>query len=210
MKKIFRQLIVLLSFVFPVASLATVDAYHLLFIGDSVTAGHGIEVEKTYPQLLKKRLEEELKKTVNIYNSSISGSTTMSAMQQLNWFLKAKPQILILALGHNDGLRGFDLRLVAKNLDEVITKTKESGTKVLLAGLRLPSNYGATYRKEFEQLYVDLAKKHNTGFIPFFLEGVGGELLLNQNDQIHPNDKGQVKIAENVYKHLKPMLMELK
>jgi acyl-CoA thioesterase-1 len=189
---------------------AEVKEYHVLFIGDSVTAGHGIAAEKAYPHLLKKTLEDELKKPVKIYNSSISGSTTMSAMQQLNWFIKAKPQVMVLALGHNDGLRGFELRLVEKNLDEVIVKAKESGTKVLLAGLRLPSNYGETYRKQFQQLYLDLAKKHQIGLVPFLLEGVGGNLLLNQNDQIHPNEEGQKKIAENVLRHLKPLLLELK
>jgi len=177
----------------------------ILCLGDSLTEGYGVDMEVAYPALM----EAEIKKKgfpYKVVNAGISGSTTASAAGRLNWFLKTKPDFLILALGANDGLRGLSVSEMSANLSKAIELGKQSGAKVILAGMKIPPNYGPDYAREFEAVFPALAKKYDLVFIPFLLDKVGGEPGLNQADRIHPNEKGHVILAQTVLKTLLPLL----
>ncbi len=178
------------------------DSVHVLFIGDSISAGLGVAPEQAYPALLHDMLKKKGLQKINFTNGSISGSTTAGALSRLKWFLKAKPDILVLALGANDGLRGLSTVEMARNLDNTITLAQEKGVRVILAGMKIPPNYGREYAKAFEEVFVFLAKKHTIGFIPFLLQDVAGNAALNQADGIHPNQKGHRIIAATVFPYI--------
>lgn len=180
----------------------------ILFLGDSLTEGYGVPKKKSYPVLTQKELKEKYGTSVKILNGSISGSTTASASSRLKWFLKAKPDILFLALGANDGLRGVKVEESKKNLGKVIAMAKEKGLKVIIAGMMVPPNYGPDYGKKFKAMYPALAKEHNITLLPFILEGVAGEKKYNQEDGIHPNESGHEKMASLVAKFLHPLLKD--
>lgn len=177
----------------------------ILFIGDSLTAGYGVDKDKSYVALIEKDLKGK-GMNVKVLNGSVSGSTTSSGIKRLRWFLKAKPEILVLALGANDGLRGVKLETSKKNLDDIIEFAKKNDIDVALAGMMLPPNYGPDYTKKFKQMYLDLVKKHKVVHIPFLLEGVAAERELNQADGIHPNEKGHLIMKDTVLKYLEKML----
>ena len=184
----------------------TSEQVQIICLGDSLTAGYGIEKDQAYPRLVEDKLNAKGIKA-KVLNGGVSGSTTASAVSRLNWFLKkSKPDILILALGANDGLRGLKLSESEKNLEEAIVLAKKNGVKVLLAGMQLPPNYGKEYTESFRAMYEGLRKKHGLKMIPFMLENVGGNKELNLEDGIHPNEKGHEVIADTVMKYLEPML----
>jgi acyl-CoA thioesterase-1 len=147
-------------------------------------------------------------KRVAALYGGVSGSTSASALSRLRWFLKAKPRILFLAMGANDGLRGLPASEMEKNLDATIRLARKEGLKIVLAGMRLPPNYGIKDRAEFEAVFQRLAKKYDLPFIPFLLADVGGEQKLNIEDGIHPNEKGHAKIAELILPTLERILTE--
>lgn len=176
-------------------------AQTILCLGDSLTEGYQLAKEEAYPSLM----EKELKKThkdVKVINGGVSGATTASGLKRMDWYLKAKPDIMVLALGANDGLRGLKLTVTEKNLSTVIEKAQERGIKVILAGMKMPTNMGESYRKDFESMYPKLAKKYSLKLIPFILEGVGGKPEYNLADGIHPNPKGHEIMAKTVLKVL--------
>jgi len=177
----------------------------ILFLGDSISAGFGVEPQQAYPALIQEMLEKK-GVGVNITNASISGSTTAGALSRLKWFLKAKPDIMVLALGANDGLRGLSTDEMSKNLEQTILLAKNNGIKVILAGMKLPPNYGLEYAKAFQGVFDFLAEKHRIGFIPFLLKDVAGDSLLNQADGIHPNQEGHRIIAANVITYIMAQL----
>lgn len=178
----------------------------VLFLGDSLTAGLGVEPEEAYPQLLGAMLARDGIADVRIVNGGISGSTSASAMARLKWYGKIHPSVLFLALGANDGLRGLTIEEMAKNLAEVISAAQAQGMTVILAGMELPPNYGDDYTDAFRKVYRDLTAQYTIELIPFLLEGVGGVAALNQADGIHPNADGHRKIALQVYPLLKQHL----
>ena len=178
----------------------------VLFLGDSLTAGLGVEPEESYPQLMGAMLAGDGITDVRIVNGGISGSTSASAMARLKWYGKLHPSVLFLALGANDGLRGLTIEEMAKNLAEVISAAQAQGMSVILAGMELPPNYGDAYTGAFRQVYRDLAVRSQITLIPFLLEGVGGVAALNQADGIHPNREGHRTIALQVYPLLKQHL----
>lgn len=177
----------------------------VLFLGDSLTEGYGVAKEKSYPNLVEQALKQK-GKPIKILNGSVNGSTTASGLSRLRWFLKANPNVLLLALGANDGLRGIKLESSEKNLRKIIAKAKERNMKIIIAGMLLPTNYGPEYRTKFEKMFAKLAKELDLTYIPFLLVGVGGEKKMNQEDGIHPNEKGHEKIAQTVLKFLEPLL----
>lgn len=177
----------------------------LLFMGDSLTEGYGVAQEKSYPSLVAAELIKRGKK-IKLLNGSVSGSTTASGMGRLRWFLKAKPDFLILALGANDGLRGIKVSVSKKNLKEIIIFAKSKGIKVVLAGMLLPVNYGPKFRTQFREMYKELVKELSITEIPFLLKNVGGEKDLNQADGIHPNEKGHLVMSKTVIEILGPLL----
>lgn len=178
----------------------------ILFLGDSLTSGYGIAQENAYPYLIKKELEEKKKLDIKIYNGSVSGSTTSSGISRLEWYLRAKPNILILALGANDGLRGISIKKTQENLEKIILKALSENIKLVLVGMKLPPNYGDEYRDSFEKMFSDLNKKHKLVYLPFLLEGVATKKELNLPDGIHPNEKGHKIMKSTVLKYLVPLL----
>jgi acyl-CoA thioesterase-1 len=187
--------------VFPVWA---AEPQSVLILGDSLTAGLGVMPEQAYPSLIQEKLENAGQGKVRIINGGISGSTTAGAYARLKWYLKARPDVLVLALGANDGLRGLSVTEMEINLDKAITLAKESDIRVIIAGMEIPPNYGPDYAARFRQVFPELARRHNIPLIPFLLEGVAGRERLNQADGIHPNPQGHKIIADQVY----PYIME--
>lgn len=177
----------------------------ILFLGDSLTEGYRLAKEEAYPALVEKELKKK-HKDIKVINGGVSGATSASGLKRLDWYLKAKPQIMVLALGANDGLRGLKLTETEKNLSNVIEKAQERGIEVILAGMKMPTNMGEPYRTQFESIYPKLAKKYSLKLIPFLLEGVGGVPAHNLPDGIHPNPKGHEIMAKTVLKVLESAL----
>lgn len=178
----------------------------LVVLGDSVSEGYGVAKEAAYPSLLEKKLHDAGKTEWFIVNASVSGSTTASAVGRMKWIFKAKPDVVLLALGGNDGLRGLKVEESEKNLDEAVKYAESQKVRVILAGLYMPPNYGKDYTEKFKKMYEDIAKKYKLTFIPFILENVGGNPKYNQADGIHPNEEGHKIIADNIFKVLKGAL----
>lgn len=169
----------------------------IVALGDSLTEGYGIASTKAYPALLEAQLKER-KKNVQIINAGISGSTSASAESRLKWQLKTPFQILILALGANDGLRGLNPDSTYKNLSQAIELAQKNKVKVILVGMKMPSNYGTDYQNKFAATFTKLAQKYKTPLIPFLLENVALKKELNLADGIHPNEKGHLQISKNL------------
>lgn len=186
--------------------LQTVSASTILFLGDSLTEGYGLSKKQAYPKLVQELIQTKLKKDVKIINAGVSGSTTGDALARLKWYLRKKPEIIFIALGANDGLRGLDLESSEKNLAKIIEYGQKSHLKVLLAGMLIPPNYGPAYSHRFKQMYENLGEKYRLKVMPFLLEGVAGKKEYNQKDGIHPNELGHKKISENVFQFLKEEL----
>lgn len=177
----------------------------IVFIGDSLTEGYGLDTEEAYPAQLE-ALYKAQGKSVKVINGGVSGSTTASATQRVKWYLRTKPDIIVLALGANDGLRGTPVSESRKNLALALQAVKAANVKVLLAEMKLPKNYGEKYRLEFEKMYTQLSQSEKVPLLAFILNGVGGVASLNQPDGIHPTAAGQKKIAENLVKALEKHL----
>ena len=178
----------------------------LLILGDSLSAGYGMEREQSWVSLLETRLRER-GYSYFVLNSSISGDTTQGGLTRLPRLLdRYRPQIVIIELGANDGLRGIDPGVTRTNLANMIRQSQAIGARVLLAGIRLPPNYGSAYLQQFEPMYTDLASEFDTLLVPFFMDGVAVEADLLQADNIHPNERGQPVLLENVWKVLEPAL----
>ncbi|MEO6194901.1 MAG: arylesterase [Thermoanaerobaculia bacterium] len=176
----------------------------VVFLGDSLTAGLGLDENQAYPALLERQLREE-GKAVRVVNAGVSGDTTAGGLARIGWILGQHPDLVVVALGANDGLRGLPLTEVETNLREIIRHSREAGARVLLLGMRLPPNYGP-YAEQFTALYPKLAKELNVPLVPFLLDKVGGIRSLNQGDGIHPTAKGQEIVARNVRPYLEEML----
>jgi len=174
-------------------------------LGDSLTEGYGLAPEQAYPHLLERKLRAEGRE-VRVVNAGISGSTSASAAARLQWQLKSRPDVVVIALGGNDGLRGVDVAATEANLSEAIALAKSHGVRVLLGGMKLPPNYGPEYTRAFEAVFPALAKKHDVALIPFLLEGVAAEPELNLPDGIHPNAKGAEIVSQTVFEALRPLL----
>jgi acyl-CoA thioesterase-1 len=178
----------------------------VLCLGDSLTEGYGLAQSEAFPALVERRLHSEGRSDVRVINAGISGSTSASGAARLRWQLRGEPDVLLLALGANDGLRGLDLGVTRRNLEAVIRLARQAKLRILIAGMKLPPNYGEAYTREFERMFAELAREHELPLIPFLLEGVAGRPELNLSDGIHPNARGQAIVAETVYRHLRPLL----
>jgi acyl-CoA thioesterase I len=177
----------------------------VVILGDSLTEGYGVAKEAAYPALLQEKFKRA-GKNVEIVNGGVSGSTTASAERRMVWHLKSKPHAVLIALGGNDALRGLDVSHSKESLDKAVRLAEKAGVKVLLAGMRVPPNYGPDFAKGFEAMFPALARAHKVPLLPFLLEGVAGVASLNQTDGIHPNEKGHQKIADLVYPFLEKHL----
>lgn len=179
----------------------------ILFIGDSLSAGHGVERDEAYPVLVEAALKQQGLE-VQVQNVSISGSTTASALGRLKWYLKSKPDAVFLALGANDGLRGQSITGIKNNLLECIKLAQKNHLSVYLAGMKMPPNYGKEYTDQFKNLFVAVAQETGVPLLPFLLKGVAGRPELNQADGIHPNRIGHQKVAALVTSFLANQLKQ--
>lgn len=186
----------------PRNSLDTASELSLVIIGDSLTEGYGVAKENSYPSLVEVKLNSR-GQSVKISNSGVSGSTSASAPERVRWALKTNPDVIVLALGANDGLRGLPTSSMKKNLTEAIKLIKEANKKALLFGMLMPPNMGKSYTSSYQKVFKDLSEEHDVPLLPFLLKDVGGKSELNQADGVHPNEKGHEVIAETVYQFLK-------
>jgi acyl-CoA thioesterase-1 len=184
------------------------DLPRIVAFGDSLTAGLGVPPDDAYPGQLARWLREQ-GLAYEVINAGVSGETSAGGLRRVEWILKSQPMLVILELGTNDGLRGQPLKETYENLKGIIEGLQAKGVIVVLAGMRLPLNYGDDYTEEFSALYERLAKEYDIPFIPFFLEGVATHRHLNQGDGLHPNAEGYSIVVQNVWRTLQPILKEL-
>jgi acyl-CoA thioesterase I len=173
------------------------EPIRILAFGDSITAGYGLPEADT----LSTRLADALNKmgrTVTVINGGVSGDTTADGLTRIDWALADKPQIMILALGGNDMLRGIDPGSTRANLDGIVRKAQAAGVEIVLAGMLAPPNLGSDYKNAFDAIYPELAKAHNLLFMPFLLQDVAQVSALNQGDGIHPNSNGVAVMVRNL------------
>jgi acyl-CoA thioesterase-1 len=202
--------IALLLLVAQIASCASAPAPRepgrvIVAFGDSLTAGLGVPADQTYPALLDARLRRE-GYDYRVVNAGVSGDTSAGGLRRVDWALRLKPEIVILELGVNDAFRGQKLGGVRANLDRIVARFQAAGVRVLIAGMRLPPNYGAPYAEDFHRLYREVARARGVPLMPFFLDGVGAVPALNQDDGIHPTAAGYAIIVDHLWPYLEPLL----
>ncbi len=173
----------------------------LLILGDSLTEGYGVSQSAAFPALIGERLKKE-KINWTVKSAGSSGSTSASGLERIKWLSKSKPDLVLLLLGSNDGLRGVKPEDTEKNLNATVTWAKENKIEIILGQLYMPSNYGKDYTKKFEQVFKNVARKNKIPLADFLLNNVAGKSDLNQADGIHPNEKGHQIVAENIYKSI--------
>ena len=177
----------------------------ILALGDSLTAGFGVAQEESFPSRLQVKIDEA-KLGYKIVNAGISGDTTAGGVRRINWLMKHKPQIVILALGANDGLRGLSVDEMRSNLETMIRISHDHDARVLLAGMKALPNYGEDYQQKFESVFSELADKYDLVYLPFLLKGVAGVREFTRPDGIHPTASGYKIVADLVWEYLRPML----
>lgn len=204
----FRSICVATALIATPPHAAFADEIRLLAFGDSLSAGYGLATGEGFTDQLGTALRKE-GLYVAVLNGGVSGDTTAGGLARLDWMLSDRPDVVIVALGANDGLRGFDPNETQANLDAILNKLKQHNIPVLLAGMLAPPNMGSEYGEDFNRLYPMLANRHDVVFYPFFLEGVAGKLELNQEDAIHPNAKGVAEIIRRILPSVKELLARL-
>lgn len=177
----------------------------VLALGDSLTAGFGLPADKSFPAQLQARLLRD-GLSVRVINAGVSGDTTAGGLARLDWALADKPDIAIVELGANDGLRGVEPKIIAANLDAIVARLKARGIAVLLAGMIAPPNMGRAYAGEFNAVFPDIAKRHGVPLYPFFLDGVAGDKTLNLPDGMHPTAEGIAVVVERILPALRPVI----
>ncbi len=173
----------------------------IVFYGNSLTAGYGIDPSEAFPNLIQKKIDS-LKLPYKVVNAGVSGETSSGGNARIDWILRQPVDVFVLELGANDGLRGIPLAETKKNLQSIINavKSKYPSVKIIIAGMMMPPNMGQAYTSEFRGIYPALSKENSLPLIPFILEGVGGESNLNQSDGIHPTAEGHKIVAETIWK----------
>jgi acyl-CoA thioesterase-1 len=169
----------------------------VIFLGDSLTAGHELPANLAFPALVAKTLRER-GRPIRVVNAGVSGDTSSGGLDRVSWLLEQKPDLLVVGLGVNDAFRGQPVDRIEANLRAIVKQAKSEGVRVLLLGMRVPTNYGPDYTETFAAIYPRIAKSEKVDLMPFLLEGVGGHPELNFDDGIHPNEEGQRLIADNV------------
>jgi acyl-CoA thioesterase I len=187
------------------AGAPSADAPRVVFLGDSLTAGLGVDAAHAYPALIQDRLRAAGYPHL-VVNAGVSGDTSAGGLRRLDWSLKGRVDVIVVALGANDGLRGLSPRDLQANLGTIVERARARNASVLLAGMEAPPNFGAEYTREFRAVYPAVAKKYDVPLVPFLLAGLAGVPALNQSDGIHPNPQGHRMIADLVWRQLEPML----
>jgi acyl-CoA thioesterase-1 len=184
----------------PVASAGSGEKV-VVALGDSLTAGLGVAVEEAWPALVDARLRRE-GYPYRVVNAGVSGDTTAGGLRRVDWVLRSRPDVAVVALGANDGLRGLGTEAMEANLLAIVDRLRAGGARVLVVGMEVPPNYGAAYARAFRGVFVDVARRTGAALMPFLLDGVAADPRLNQADGIHPNTAGHRAIAERIWPHL--------
>lgn len=186
---------------------AFASAKTILILGDSLSAGYGIDAKQGWVNLLQQRLDQQYPKQHKVVNASVSGETTSGALARLPKLLQTyQPEIVVIELGGNDGLRGQPPQMIQKNLAQLVQLSQKQKASVLLFGMKIPPNYGTAYSSAFEKNYKVVSQQYKVKLLPFFLEGIAGHKNLIQNDQIHPNAKAQPFLLNLAYPYIKGAL----
>lgn len=175
----------------------------VIIVGDSLTAGLGLSAESAYPNVLSDLMTESDIPT-QIVNAGVSGDTTAGGLRRIDWVISQKPDLILIELGANDGLRGIPITEVASNLSEMVDKVQEANIDVMLVGMQIPPNYGKEYARQFKEVFPRVANEQGVPLLPFLLKDVAGVRDLNQPDGIHPTSKGHKIMAQTVYEFLSP------
>lgn len=187
--------------------LGAAETKTVVFFGDSLTAGYGVDPDEAYPALIQKKIDEA-GRPWKVVNAGLSGETSAGGLRRLNWILRQRVDIFVLELGGNDGLRGIAPEATRSNLEAIIQRIHQRypDTKVVVAGMQMPTNMGPEYTRQFAAIYPEIARAEGTVLIPFLLEGVGGVPNLNLPDGIHPTPEGHRIVADTVWRTLQPLL----
>lgn len=190
-----------------VATLGAAETKSVIFFGDSLTAGYGVDPDEAYPALIQKKIDEA-GLSWRVVNAGLSGETTAGGLRRLDWILRQPVDIFVIELGGNDGLRGIAPGTTRSNLEAMIERirTRYPHAKVILAGMQLPTNMGPEHTRAFAAIYPEIARASGALLIPFLLERVGGDPSLNLPDGIHPTPEGHKIVAETVWRTLQPQL----
>lgn len=207
MKRFLTIFVTLILFSLPAS--AQEEPSRILFFGDSITAGHGIDKQEAYPALIQQKIDS-LGWNYKAVNGGLSGETSSGGLRRIDWMLRQPVSVFVLELGGNDGLRGIDPEVTKSNLQKIIDKVWEKypDAVIVLAGMQVPPNLGSDYTDAFREMYPALLEQNDVELIPFLLEGVGGNDELNQSDGIHPTAEGHKVVAQNVWEVLEPILRE--
>jgi acyl-CoA thioesterase I len=194
---------------FFLARAAETPTKSIVFLGDSLTAGLGVEPSEAFPALVREKIHAA-GLPFEVQNAGLSGDTSAGGLRRIDWLLQRPIDVLIIELGANDGLRGLDLKSMKANLQAIVDKTKAKNpqVKIVLAGMQVPPNLGPEYASEFQRIFAELARDNHATLIPFLLEGVGGQREFNQQDLIHPSAAGHRIIADVVWRTLEPILRQ--
>lgn len=196
MKSAFHCLFFSMICLLPVSSFAKT----IMILGDSISAGYGLNPQQGWVTLLQQRLNQQFPKQHQVVNASVSGETTSGALARLPKLLQShKPDVVVIELGGNDGLRGQPPQMIQKNLAQLIQQSQKSQAKVVLLGMKISPNYGAAYSQAFEKNYQTLSQQYNVKLYPFFMNGIAGNKNLMQKDLIHPNAAAQKILLDNAY-----------
>ena len=174
-------------------------------LGDSLTAGLGVAADEAWPALIESPLRRE-GFSYRVVNAGVSGDTTAGGLRRVDWVLRNRPEVAVVALGANDGLRGLATDAMESNLVAIVERLRAGGARVLVAGMQVPPNYGAVYARAFSGVFPDVARRTGSPLVPFLLDGVAADPRLNQPDGIHPNAAGHRAIAEHLWPHLVALL----
>jgi acyl-CoA thioesterase-1 len=208
---IFVALVIFAAFDFSTSRAVPVhrqsEDKNILFFGNSLTAGYGLDPDMAFPGLIQKKIDRA-GLDYRVINAGLSGETSAGGLARIDWVLRQPVDVFVLELGANDGLRGLPLQQTKENLQRILEKVKarNAGVKIVVAGMMVPPNMGQEYGGRFVQIYPELASEYDAALIPFLLEGVGGDVALNLPDGIHPNAQGHRIVAETVWKVLQPLL----
>ena len=181
------------------------DRRRLVFLGDSLTSGYGLAEEQSYPSKVQGLLDDA-GLPWEVINAGISGDTTQGGLERLEWVLQTKPDLLFVCLGANDGLRGIEPTVTEQNLMKIVAMAKERDVSVVMAGMRMPANYGPERNAEYEAIFKRVAQSQGVPLLPFLIEGVALDPAFNQDDGIHPNPEGAQRIAGHVFQFVRPFL----
>jgi len=202
------RLLTVIAFCCVTFSAQAQEPYTVVFLGDSLTEGLGLEENEAFPALIEDKLAADGLDHIRVINAGVSGSTSASGLSRMQWYIRSQPDLLVLSLGANDGLRGLDIQEMKANLAKTIEFARENGVDVIITGMLVPPNMGQEYTSAFASVFPDLATEYDIPLMPFLLEDVAAVPELNQADGIHPNVEGAQIVAENVYEFLRPFLPE--